>query len=479
MKSCLNLKNRITLLATKELAKRDAWEYCLYHDYNFFSKRPFLKVVAHAFQWVLQKEETPQHVIQSVKKEIELNNYFYKGGNLHKIAISMPPRSGKSYTISICCAWAIGRYPSESIMRNACTERLYQKFSYDVRDIVRNDKFKNVFDVELSRDKHAVSGWNTTESKQVGYFGAGVGGTIIGFGASKLAITDDLYKSMMDALSENTIEKVSKWKESAHDTRLERNCPEIDIGTRWSKKDILGTTEEKGEYDLIIRIQALDKNNKSFCEDVKTTEEYLAIKTKLQPFMWVSMYQQAPIEVHGLLFPPDKLQRFSLSEFNKENAISRLGIVDLADEGTDLFALPILYKCDTKWYLVDAYYSDDGLEVTKPESLAIIEKHKLDYVKVETNSQGKDYYRFLKANLTNTSARGVFSVKEKETRILMQAAWIIENVYFRNDYEPNSQYALFIEHLTSYLKMVKNQKDDPADSMAAAAQFIKKLFGVT
>ncbi len=476
MKSSKNLKNQIIQAATIELAKLDVWEFCLYYDFDFFSKRSFLKLIAYSFQWVLQGENTPNHIKEYVKKEIAANNFYYNGETPKKIALSLPPRAGKSYTISVCCAWAMGKHPKESIMRNACTERLYNKFSYDTRDIIRKESFQDVFDVKLADDKQAVGGWNTQESKQVGYFGAGVGGTIIGFGASLLAITDDLYKSMEHALSPNTIEKVRRWKESAHDTRLEGGCKEIDIGTRWSNSDIIGETEENNEYDIIIRVPAL-ANNVSFCNDVKTTDEYLAIKNKLSDFMWMAMYQQEPIEVEGVLFQKNKLNYFKLSEFNKDNVTSKIGVVDVADDGVDYFSFPIVNKAGDKWYLVDVIYTQDNLEVTKPISLAKIEDNGLDYVKVETNSQGKDYYRYLKANVTNTTTRGVWSVQNKETRILMQAGWIMDNVVFRSDYAPGSDYDLFMISLTRYMKMIKNQKDDAADSLAALAQFIKKLFG--
>ncbi len=474
-----NYSNSETVIqiATNEIAKRDVWDFCLYYDNVFFSKRPFLKLVAYCFQWVIQKEHTPEHIIDYVKKEIHANNYYYSEKTPHKIAITLPPRAGKSYVISVCIAWSIGNYPAESIMRNACTERLYQKFSYDIRAIIRSEKFKFIFDIRLSKDKQSLDGWNTTEAKQVTYFGAGVGGTIIGLGASLVAITDDLYKSMIDALSENTQNKVKLWKESAHDTRLESGCPEIDIGTRWTKKDIIGITEKENEYDIIIRIKALS-NNVSFCDDVKTTDEYLKIKGKISNFMWLAMYQQEPIEIEGVLFQLEKLQRFNMSELNIDNVEARIGIIDTADEGTDLFSFPIIYKIAKKYYIVDVMHTDESFEITKPLSVAKGLKHKLDYVKVETNSQGKDYYRYLKAELTDTTIRGVWSVPNKETRILMQSEWIIQNFYFRTDYEPNSQYALFIEHLTTYLKLVKNQKDDSADVMAAASQFIKKLFGL-
>ena len=41
-----------------------------------------------------------------------------------------------------------------------------------------------------------MKSWNVEGARQVSYFGGGVGGTVIGFGASMLAMTDDLYKSL-------------------------------------------------------------------------------------------------------------------------------------------------------------------------------------------------------------------------------------------------------------------------------------------
>lgn len=100
-----------------------------------------------------------------------------------------------------------------------------------------------------------------------------------------LAMTDDLYKSLEDALSDNNNEKTWSWKQGAHDSRIEGNCCSIDIGTRWSASDVLGHLEESREgkyYDEIIRIAALDENDKSFCEDVHTTEYYHELRAETE-----------------------------------------------------------------------------------------------------------------------------------------------------------------------------------------------------
>ena len=166
----------------KRQARDDFWAYCLYHDPKFFAKRLFLKKVADAFTRVY---------VSYIDKKI------------YRLAVSMPPRAGKSYISSLFIAWMLGHFPEESVMRNCCSDTLYNKLSYDTRDIVRSSRFKEIFpDIRLRRDKQNVHGWCLEQSKQMGYFGAGVGGTVIGFGASMLAMTDDLYKSLEDAMSD-------------------------------------------------------------------------------------------------------------------------------------------------------------------------------------------------------------------------------------------------------------------------------------
>ena len=203
------------------LAFLEFWEFCKYYDPTFFREREFLKEIADAFQ------------------EIE-------EGKLKSLSVSMPPRAGKSYITSLFCAWTLGRNPTESVMRNTCTATLFIKFSYDVRAILKTEQFQQVFpSVRLSDDKKNLGGWNTNTSKMVGYFGAGVGGTIIGFGATKIGVTDDLYRGLEDAMSETVNEKIIQWKEATHDSRFESGCSRIDIGTRWSVREYYCTSPER------------------------------------------------------------------------------------------------------------------------------------------------------------------------------------------------------------------------------------------
>ena len=302
----LMLRAEAALVLQRRVAREELWAYCLYLDGDFFSRRPVLKTVAEAFERVARA---------------------YDEGRLRRLAVSLPPRAGKSYLTTVFITWMLGRHPLESVMRNTCSGPLYEKLSYDTLDILRSRRFAEVFpDVRLRRNAQNVGGWKIDGTRQVSYFGGGVGGTVIGFGASMLAVTDDLYKSLEDALSETVNEKTWSWKQGTHDSRIERHCCSIDIGTRWSAHDVLGRMEEAGLYDEIVRIPALDERGESFCPDVHTTDYYRQLRDELDESIWAAEYMQEPYEARGLLFPPSELKRFKRTDIAGRTPDERISL---------------------------------------------------------------------------------------------------------------------------------------------------------
>ena len=445
----MNKKEAIKELLRAELSKREFWQFCLFYDLEFFEKRSFLKKVADAFQLI---EE----------------------GKINSLSVSMPPRAGKSYITTLFSAWSIGKTPQESIMRNTCTATLYLKFSYDVRNVVKTEKFSKVFpDVRLSDDKANLQGWNTNHSKQVGYFGAGVGGTIIGFGATKLAITDDLYKGVEDAISDNSNDKILQWKEATHDSRLERNCRKIDIGTRWSINDVIGRNYEAGRYDMSVIIPALDNEDKSFCEDVMTTEQYHEIRSRINPDIWSAEYQQEPVDMKGRLF--SGLNKLSKEEFNgiKDRIEGYVGYIDVSDQGTDFTALAIGGILDNKVYIVDYVFTQSNTDITLPMCAEKLTQWGVKYCRVESNSMGAMFSRQLQ-KLTSTRILQVNNTRNKIKSLIMQTGFIIQSFNFV--ILENKEYYQFITNVEGFSKEGKNKNDDAPDCLAGLSMFLKSLF---
>ena len=420
-------------------------------DHEFFSARPFLKDVAQAFQKV---EE----------------------GSLKSLSVSMPPRAGKSYITSLFCAWTLGRNPSESIMRNTCTATLYLKFSYDVRAIIKSDKFTDIFpEIRLSDDKKNLQGWNLQQSKQVGYFGAGVGGTIIGFGASKIGITDDLYRGIEDAMSDTTNDRIIQWKQATHDSRFESGCSRIDIGTRWSLNDVIGQNSEQGIYQKTIVIPALNDQGESFCDEVMTSQEYQAKKKHTAPEIWSAEYMQEPVDVGGRLFADMKyIDPEEYKEISQAKGVEgSIAYIDVADQGADYTAMAIISVVGGQFYLVDYIYNRDNTDITIPLCAGMLEKYKVSYCRVESNSMGAMFSRHLQ-RITSSKILQVSNTTNKDTRIIMQSAWLQNMViYLRKDTRDCN---LFIESVLSYSKDGKNKNDDAPDCLAGLSIFTQSMF---
>jgi predicted phage terminase large subunit-like protein len=438
-------------LLRMELRRRDFYRFCLYYDNDFFGSRPFLKDIAHAFQEVEDKK-------------------------IKSLSVSLPPRAGKSYITSLFCAWTLGKNPDKSVMRNACTATLFLKFSYDVRAILKDERFKRVFpDVSLSDDKANLQGWNTNKSKQVGYFGAGVGGTIIGFGASNVAITDDLYRGIEDALSDTVNDRIIQWKESTHDSRFETGCARIDIGTRWSVNDVIGRGINETIYDKSIIVPALDDQGNSFCEAVMTTEEYKQVQKRTAKEIWLAEYQQQPIDIEGRLFSDYKrINQNEFDEFISTNQVEgTLAYIDVSDTGMDYTAMAIAAIVRNQTYIVDYVFNRDNTDLTIPQCAALLNKWNVSYCRVESNNMGAMFARNLQ-NLTKTKILQVANTTNKITRIIMQSAFISQRMQFVVKEE--QQCLTFIENMLSFSKEGKNKHDDAPDCLAGLSLFLQSMF---
>ena len=441
----------------KTLARKDFWAFCVYYDNDLFYKRAFLWSVAQTFQEVVNQ---------------------YKQGNAITVAVSMPPRAGKSYITSLFSAYWLGQFPELSVMRNSCTSTLYQKFSYDTRNIIRNQKFQEVFpEIQLAPDKQNLDGWNLTTSKQVAYFGAGVGGTIIGFGAN-LAITDDLYKSMQDALSTTTNSGVKLWKESAHDSRKEKNCPEIYIGTRWTKDDIIGEAIDNGYINKSISIPALIEG-KSFCEDVKSTEEYLQISERINKSTWNAEYMQNPLSLEGLLLPKESMKFEKMWDIEP---IYSFAVGDPADTGGDKFSMPFIHVLEIDGRIVfhvkDVIHSTTGIEANTERVLDKLHQWGCSDLFYESNGVGLAAVLLIKNRLRAGQKIHAFnSTINKEVRIFSHFEFVQKFFVFDADFERNPEYKAFISDVANYQKDGDNKhRKDAIDVLCSSANILKIKF---
>lgn len=111
-----------------------------------------------------------------------------EAGEVRRLLILMPPRSGKSYTVSqLFPAWLLGRHPSWHVILTAHTDRLAESFSLAVRNVIEHGRlYREVFPgVYISNAQQAASRW-ALHGHQDTMIAAGIGSGITGYGANCL-----------------------------------------------------------------------------------------------------------------------------------------------------------------------------------------------------------------------------------------------------------------------------------------------------
>lgn len=140
-------------------------------------------------------------------------------GDIDRLMIFMPPRHGKSELASKRFpAWCLGRRPMRQIIAASYNSDLANDFGRNVRNIVADPEFRQVFpSVTLAPDSQAVNRMNT--NKGGAYVAAGVGTAVTGRGAH-IALIDDPFKDREEADSERRRDLVWDWYRSTLYTRL-------------------------------------------------------------------------------------------------------------------------------------------------------------------------------------------------------------------------------------------------------------------
>ena len=169
-------------------------------------------------------------------------------GDITRLAISMPPRHGKSELASnFFPSWFLGRNPDKYVIFSTYAQELADDFGRKVRNTMRDERFSQVFsNVQLDDTSQSARRFGT--NKLGTYFAVGAGGAITGRGAH-LLIVDDIIKGREDADSTAIRRSVTDWYKSVAYTRLMPGGRIVIVGTRWHEADLLGFVLEEATHE--------------------------------------------------------------------------------------------------------------------------------------------------------------------------------------------------------------------------------------
>ncbi len=261
-------------------------------------------------------------------------------GEINKLMINCPPRHGKSEKVTIRYPiWRLQRDPTMRVVIGAYNQVLADKFSRKARRIAEGV-------IELSKERTAVSDWETARGG--GMRAVGVGGGITGQGGN-LIIIDDPVKNREEANSETYRERCWDWYTDDLYTRLEPGGQLVVIQTRWHEDDLAGrilASDDAPNWTVInLPALALDGDElgrapgEALCPERYDVEALEGIRSVLGSYSFQALYQGSPT--------PEEGARFRRSWFREFEQIGDLYALHQPDGGVRYVKVSDCYTFQT------------------------------------------------------------------------------------------------------------------------------------
>lgn len=238
-------------------------------------------------------------------------------GEIKRLAVSMPPRHGKSEFISkYFPSWYLGAHPENRVVLTSYGADLTKQWGRAARDMFA-EHAPSVFGYDTWQRAKATD-WHVYRDGRPtggGFFSCGRGGALTGRGAD-LLVVDDPVKDAAEANSPTVREHMWEWLRSVPFTRLEPDGKVVIVQTRWHYDDPIGRIIEQqergdaGEQWEIINFPAIAIEDDILGRapgDVLWPERFDresldVIRRDVGPYVWQSLYQGAPTPTVGGLF---------------------------------------------------------------------------------------------------------------------------------------------------------------------------------
>lgn len=408
----------------------------------------------------------------------------FLAGEEDVLILNAPPRHGKSRTAQLAVEWILGRDGKKKIMTGSYNETLATQFSKGVRNAISEEKadkskivFRDIFpDTKIKAGDAAMNLWSL-EGGYNNYLATSPTGTATGFGADILII-DDLIKNAYEASNEEILGKHWEWFSNTMLSRLESGGKVIIIMTRWHSKDLAGRAMEElpkiGYRIRQISFQALQPDGSMLCEAILSRKDYDKKAAVMSKEIALANYQQEPIDVKGRLYTSFKTYDEIPKDSYGNSLFTRIkAYCDTADTGADYLCNLIYGEYEREAYILDIYYTKDPMEITEKETAKRYRAFKVNDADIESNNGGRGFARAVERILegwgwNRTKINWFHQAKNKKARILSNASWVMEHIYYPEGWE--EKYPEYYDSMIRYQKEGKNKHDDAQDATTGVAE---------
>ena len=456
-------KNFLVKLA---LGKKDFYTYCQLKAKDFYKpNRRYLRDFCGILQAFYESEEKV-------------------------LVVNMPPRHGKSRTAGLFVEWVLGRDNSAKIMVGSYNERLSGMFSKNIRNSISETKadfgrvvYSDVFPgVRIRKGDGAMKLWSL-EGGFNNFLATSPSGTATGFGCSLLLI-DDLIKNSKEAHNEAVLDKHWDWFKNTMLSRLEENGKIIIIMTRWASGDLAGRAlaHYRGGVRHVLMKAMTDKGS-MLCEEILSERSYSEKIRAMGPDIASANYQQEPIDLKGRLYSSFKTYQSLPAESGNSLFSEIKNYTDTADEGSDYLCSINYGVYEQEAYVLDVLYTNQAMEVTEPATAKMIFQGDVNSADIESNNGGRGFARAVEKVLkeeyksNKTRILPFHQSKNKRARILSNATWVMDHVYFPVNWA--DRWPEYHKAMSLYQREGKNKHDDAPDATTGIAEKIGEKSGTS
>lgn len=467
------------------IARGSLWEYNKLINPKFFREsRPHLRELADTLQAIYehriikyQEEEIWKIISQEEKVGLDAAGTEYI--ICRNLVIDIPPRHGKSYSLSQFCDWAFGRNRENKIIAVTYNDILAGRFSVNVRDGIEATKvddeitvFHDIFqDVNIKYGDSAKGMWSL-EGQYFSYLGTGFGGTITGVGCS-IGIIDDPIKNHLEAFNDEKLEEQYQWYTDTFLSRLEEDAIQIINMTRWNSKDLVGrvTADEDGGDWYVLEFQAClnEDTGKMLCPEILSFRTYNKKKNKMSPAIFYANYQQKPVDLHGALYQSFKTYDYIPTDIEGRPLFEDIkAYCDTADEGADYLCNIIYGVYNMEAYVLDIIYTDTDMSKTERDVAAAYYNFHVSWADIESNNGGRGFARAVERILrdeymsNHTHVEWFFQGANKVARIKSNATWVQDHIYYPANW--HHRWPQYYLDMKAYQADKKNKHDDAPDA---------------
>jgi predicted phage terminase large subunit-like protein len=259
----------------------------------------------------------PEMIVGAHHKKIAAALDRVVSGECKRLMIAMPPRHGKSQMGSyLFPAYLMGKKPDSKLIVGSHTAELAQRFGRMIRNLVADERYKELFpDFLLSADSKAAGRWDTSHGGEA--FFIGKGGAMTGRGGN-VVILDDILDEQ-DALSNTAMENTWEWYQSGPRQRLQPNGAIIVINTRWKTDDLSGRLLKlqgaiKSDKWEVLEFPAILPSGGPLWPEYWKLEELEAVKHTIGLQKWNAQWQQTPTADEGAILKREWWQRWKPEE---------------------------------------------------------------------------------------------------------------------------------------------------------------------